>query len=114
MTNEIESTEVTGKEAASESEFESSGERTGMHHPGDDGHTHNANARFWLTNDILAFLLSGTLPAIIAANAIGAIDLAAVPGEVRTAWLAFAGIATVWAFGSKAARVWFEKKSGGS
>lgn len=71
-----------------------------------DGSTTSTSKRHWLTNDVLAYLLVGTFPAIVILASVDVVDLGAVPGEVLIAWIAFAGTAVVWAYGPEAIEAW--------
>lgn len=77
-----------------------------------DNVTHSENARHWLTNDIIGGSLLISMPIIIAAAAMGILDLGTVPRSVLYGWLMILGTASVWAFGVAAAKEWSEFKGG--
>ncbi|WP_435175244.1 hypothetical protein [Halorussus sp. AFM4] len=80
---------------------------------GSEGDTSSAQARFWLTNDVLAVLLVVSLVGVVVGAALGALDLAAVPVELRLAYLTVSGGAAVWTFGQPAYRTWARARRGG-
>ena len=80
---------------------------------GSEGDTSSAQARFWLTNDVLAFLLVVSFVGVVVGAATGALDLAAVPVEMRLAYLTVSGGAAVWTFGQPAYRTWARARRGG-
>lgn len=80
---------------------------------GNEGDTSSPRARFWLTNDVLAFLLVISFVGVVVGAALGRLDLAAVPVEMRLAYLTVSGGAAVWTFGQPAYRTWAEARRGG-
>ncbi|WP_135852242.1 hypothetical protein [Halorussus salinus] len=80
---------------------------------GSDGDTNSAEARFWLTNDVLAFLLVSSFVGVFVGAGMGLLDLAAVPVEMRLAYLTVSGGSAVWTFGQPAYRTWAEARRGG-
>jgi hypothetical protein len=76
--------------------------------------TTSARARFWLTNDVLAVLLVVSFVGVVVGGASGALDLGAVPVEMRAAYLTVSGGAAVWTFGQPAYQAWMSSRSGRS
>jgi len=80
----------------------------------DDGQAKadSSQVRFWLTNDLTAFMLVLGYFAVIFAHGAGLIDVQALPDVYMSALVAYVGIAVAWAFGSGAVKAW--RQSGGS
>lgn len=72
------------------------------------GETRSAQSRFWLTNDILAFVLVVGFMLLVALGAArdGQLELSAVPVNFRVALVAYVGIAVAWGFGTSAVEAW--------
>jgi hypothetical protein len=100
---------------------DASGDRTADDSPteaddpveGSDADTNSAEARFWLTNDVLAFLLVSSFVGVFVGAGMGLLDLTAVPVEMRLAYLTVSGGSAVWTFGQPAYRTWAEARRGG-
>jgi len=80
---------------------------------GSDADTNSAKARFWLTNDVLAFLLVCSFVGVFVGAGMGLLDLASVPVEMRLAYLTISGGSAVWTFGQPAYQTWAKARSGG-
>lgn len=76
--------------------------------------TTSTRARFWLTNDILAIVLTLSFVGLLAIAGRGIIDLGAIPVEMRVVYVSLVGAAGVWAFGEMAFEKWGGDRSGGS
>lgn len=67
--------------------------------------------RWAYTNDLVGSLLLLSYPAILAGDALGILDLDAVPLIVLLGWITLAGVPLVWMFGIEAAESWLELKN---
>ena len=79
-----------------------------------DGETTSTQARHPYTNDFAALFLVLSSMIIIGLSAYGALDLAAVPAEVRVGlWLPGFGVAVAWLFGGGAVKAYKHMTGGG-
>jgi hypothetical protein len=68
--------------------------------------TRTTRRRWWATNDVLAALLLGSLPVLIAAGGRGIVTLASIPASLTATYLGVCGAAAAWVFGSAAVEAW--------
>lgn len=68
--------------------------------------TDGTRRRWWATNDVLAALLLGSLPVLIAAGGRDVIALESVPASWTATYLGVSGAAAAWVFGSAAIEAW--------
>jgi hypothetical protein len=71
--------------------------------------TSSISKRWIFTNDLLAFILLGSLPILTAVGATRVLALSQVPDSWILAYLAITGTAAVWAFGTDALEAWRSK-----
>lgn len=76
------------------------------------GETQSTASRWWLTNDVAALILVGGFVGLVALNAGGAVDLRAVPLELRLHLTLISGVATAWLFGGGAVKAWQSVQGG--
>lgn len=74
--------------------------------------TSSAQTRYWLTNDALAFILILSFVALFYFQALGYIDIEAIPGVAWSLFALFVGVAVTWAFGPEALSEW--RNAGGN
>lgn len=68
--------------------------------------TTSVRARYWLTNDILAFVLILSFVGLMGVAGRGIIDLSTIPVEIRVVYVSLVGASGVWAFGETAFERW--------
>jgi len=68
--------------------------------------TEGKRRRWWATNDVLAALLLGSLPVLIAGGGRGIVTLGSVPASWTATYLGVCGAAAAWVFGSAAVEAW--------
>ncbi len=68
--------------------------------------TEGTRRRWWATNDVLAALLLGSLPVLIAAGGREIVTLASIPASWTATYLGVCGAAAAWVFGSAAVEAW--------
>lgn len=79
----------------------------------DDGETDSSAARYWLTNDALAFLLILTFIGYIYAPLTPWVDgYPAANAGVLAAYITAFGVAVAWAFGKDAVEAWRAESEG--
>lgn len=68
--------------------------------------TTGTNKRFWLTNDLLAGVLVGSLVLVVLAHLITTFDISNTPQEIVYLYVFSVGSSVAWAFGKDAVEAW--------
>ena len=77
-----------------------------------DATTESTRTRWDFTNDVLAFILVISVPALATLDATTHASLAQLPTNLLLTWLLLATIATAWAFGGAAVKAASQLRSG--